>query len=236
MASEMMNHSDQVGNTRLRAARVILRWPPRADGTRVLSLVFSSNQFNRFGAAKSTPKPKTHRLPRSRGEHPRLAINGSSIYIFYQRLPSLSAAKVQLLGRSERQVNMKVFIFAVLCVLSVALYSQQSQPKRVGMIIGIKPDKISAYEALHAASNQGVRDLLDKYHMNNFSIYIQKLDESHYYLFAYYEYTGNDYKKDMDTMAKEPRNIKWLSVTDAMQIPFPGQTSWTKMQEVFHNP
>jgi L-rhamnose mutarotase len=124
---------------------------------------------------------------------------------------------------------MKVFIFALLGVLSIALYSQQSQPTRIGMIIGIKPDKISAYEALHAASNQGVRDLLDKYHMHNFSIYIHKMDESHYYLFAYYE-------EDMATMAREPRNIKWLSMTDAMQIPFAGQTSWTKMQEVFHNP
>jgi hypothetical protein len=61
-------------------------------------------------------------------------------------------------------MEMKVVVFALLSVLSFALYSQQSQPTRVGMIIGIKPDKISAYEALHAASNQGVRDLLDKYH------------------------------------------------------------------------
>ena len=96
-------------------------------------------------------------------------------------------------------------------------------PTRVGMIIGIKPDKISAYEALHAASNQGVRDLLDKYHMHNFSIYIQKMDESHYYLFAYYEYTGNDYKQDMDTMAKEPRNIQVAQQDrrDADSVPGP---------------
>jgi L-rhamnose mutarotase len=132
--------------------------------------------------------------------------------------------------------EMKVFVFALLGVLSIALYSQQSQPSRVGMIIGIKPDKISAYEALHAASNQGVRDLLDKYHMHNFSIYIHKMDETHYYLFAYYEYTGNNYKQDMDRLAREPRNIAWLSKTDAMQIPFAGEKSWTKMQEVFHNP
>ncbi len=91
------------------------------------------------------------------------------------------------------------------------------------MIIGIKPDRIAAYEALHAASNPGVRDLLDKYHMHNFSIYIHKMDDSHYYLFAYYEYTGNDYQGDMATLAREPRNIEWLSQTDAMQIPFPGE-------------
>jgi L-rhamnose mutarotase len=133
-------------------------------------------------------------------------------------------------------MEMKVVVFALLGVLSIALYSQQSQPTRIGMIIGIKPDKISAYEALHAASNQGVRDLLDKYHMHNFSIYIHKMDETHYYLFAYYEYTGNNYKQDMDTLAREPRNIAWLSKTDAMQIPLASERSWTKMQEVFHNP
>jgi L-rhamnose mutarotase len=104
------------------------------------------------------------------------------------------------------------------------------------MLIGIKPDRIAAYEALHAASNPGVRDLLDKYHMHNFSIYIQKMDDSHYYLFAYYEYTGSNAKADADAMAKEPRNIKWLSATDSMQIPLPGATGWTKMQEVYHNP
>jgi L-rhamnose mutarotase len=42
-------------------------------------------------------------------------------------------------------------------------------------------------------------------------------------LFAYYEYTGNNYKQDMDTLAREPRNIAWLSQTDAMQIPFAGE-------------
>ena len=118
----------------------------------------------------------------------------------------------------------------------MVIHSQQSQPTRIGMLIGIKPDRITAYEALHAASNQGVRDLLDKYHMHNFSIYIQKMDDGQYYLFGYYEYTGNNYEADMETMAKEPRNIQWLSKTDAMQIPLTGQKSWTKMQEIFHNP
>jgi L-rhamnose mutarotase len=147
---------------------------------------------------------------------------------------------VQLLGRLEREVTMLRVIYLALLggvvLLSIGLNSQQSQPTRIGMLIGIKPDRITAYEALHAASNQGVRDLLDKYHMHNFSIYIQKMDDSHYYLFGYYEYTGDNYKADMETMAKEPRNIQWLSKTDAMQIPQPGQKSWTKMQEVFHNP
>src|ERR1700740_1640549 len=131
---------------------------------------------------------------------------------------------------------MKVFVFALLGVLSIALYSQQSQPKRVGMVIGIKPDKISAYEALHAASNPGVRDLLNKYNMHNFSIYMQQVDADHYYLFGYYEYTGQDYQGDMAKLSAEPRNKEWLSITDPMQFPLAGQKSWTVMSEVYHNP
>ncbi|HTZ57061.1 MAG TPA: L-rhamnose mutarotase [Acidobacteriaceae bacterium] len=129
----------------------------------------------------------------------------------------------------------RIVLLSGLLLLSAGLYSQQNPPRRVGMLIGIKPDQISAYEALHAASNPGVRDLLDKYHMHNFSIYIQKLDDTHYYLFGYYEYTGKDYKADMEALAREPRNIAWLSKTDGMQLPLPGQSSWTKMQEIYHN-
>ena len=132
----------------------------------------------------------------------------------------------------------RIVIAALLAGAAIGFYSygQRSQPVRTGMLIGIKPDRIAAYEALHAASNPGVRDLLDKYHMQNFSIYIQKMDENHYLEFAYYEYTGSDAKADAEALAKEPRNIKWLSQTDAMQIPLPGATGWTKMQEIFHNP
>jgi L-rhamnose mutarotase len=108
--------------------------------------------------------------------------------------------------------------------------------QRIGMVIGIRPDQMSAYEALHAASNEGVRDLLAKYHMHNFSIYIEKLEDGRYYLFGYYEYTGRSYKADMEKLAAEPRNQEWLAATDPMQIPLPGKASWSVMREVYHNP
>jgi L-rhamnose mutarotase len=111
-----------------------------------------------------------------------------------------------------------------------------NRAERIGMVIGIKPDQISAYEALHAASNEGVRDLLAKYHMHNFSIYIEKLEDDRYYLFGYYEYTGRSYKVDMGKLAAEIRNQEWLAATDPMQIPLPGKASWSVMREVYHNP
>ena len=132
-----------------------------------------------------------------------------------------------------------VFVLAivVLTVLSLAAGERhQGQVKRVGMVIGIKPDKISAYEALHASSNPGVRDLLNKYHMHNFSIFIHQLDDGRYYLFGYYEYTGDDHQGDMKKLAAETRNQQWLSSTDPMQIPLAGEKSWAIMQEVYHNP
>jgi L-rhamnose mutarotase len=104
------------------------------------------------------------------------------------------------------------------------------------MVIGIKPDLISAYETVHAASNPGVRDLLAKYHMHNFSIFIQELAAGCYYLFGYYEYTGSDYRSDIEKLAAEPRNQEWLSMTDPMQIPLQGERSWSIMREVYHNP
>jgi L-rhamnose mutarotase len=132
-----------------------------------------------------------------------------------------------------------VATFAVATAICAAgLYAKSEGPhvQRIGMVIEIKPDQISAYEALHAASNAGVRDLLTKYHMHNFSIFIHQLDNGKYYLFGYYDYTGADYKADMARLATEPRNQKWLSVTDPMQIPLSGEKSWAKMQEVYHNP
>jgi L-rhamnose mutarotase len=129
-------------------------------------------------------------------------------------------------------------LFGAVCVFVGALYAKTENPRvqRIGMVIGIKADQINAYEALHAASNPGVRDLLEKYHMHNFSIYMSQLDDGKDYLFGYYEYTGTDYKADMEKLGAEPRNQKWLAVTGPMQVPLPGVQSWAMMKEVYHNP
>jgi L-rhamnose mutarotase len=128
------------------------------------------------------------------------------------------------------------FVAAALLAAAVYAKTENSHVQRVGMVIGIKADQISAYEALHAASNPGVRDLLERYHMHNFSIYMRQLDDGKYYLFGYYEYTGTDYKADMEKLGAETRNQKWLSVTAPMQVPLSGEQAWAMMKEVYHNP
>jgi L-rhamnose mutarotase len=91
------------------------------------------------------------------------------------------------------------------------------------------------YKRLHSDSNPGVRDLLGKYNMHNFSIFLQQIDGK-WYEFGYYEYTGHDFDGDMAKLAQEPRNKDWLKVCDPMQEPLPGAKGWTEMERVYFNP
>jgi L-rhamnose mutarotase len=134
-----------------------------------------------------------------------------------------------------RKLKVTLLLAAVLSFGALYGKTENAHVQRIGMVIGVKSDQISAYQALHVASNPGVRDLLGKYHMHNFSIYMHKLDDGKYYLFGYYEYTGTDYKADMDKLSAEPRNQKWLSVTAPMQAPLAGEQAWAMMNEIYHN-
>ena len=106
--------------------------------------------------------------------------------------------------------------------------------KRIGMVIGIKPDMVEEYKRLHSDSNPGVRDLLNKYHIHDLSIFLQEIDGK-LYEFGYYEYTGDDFEGDMAKLAAEPRNIEWLKICDPMQIPLPGLEGWAEMERVYFN-
>jgi len=128
----------------------------------------------------------------------------------------------------------------VLAVLVVAAFmcgakaGKQKTIKRVGMVISLKADHLDAYKKLHADSNAGVRDLLSKYHMENFSIFLHQIDGK-YYEFGYYEYTGDDFEGDMAKLDAEPRNKEWLQKCDPMQVPLAGEKSWSKMECVYFN-
>ena len=129
---------------------------------------------------------------------------------------------------------------AAIVLAATALFLGAAQPrphavKRVGMVVGIRPDMIDQYKKLHADSNAGVRDLLGKYHMENFSIFLQEIGGK-WYEFGYYEYTGDDYEADMAKLDAEPRNKAWLKRCDPMQLPLEGRKSWTKMEQVYYNP
>ena len=105
--------------------------------------------------------------------------------------------------------------------------------RRFGQIIGLRPESVEAYKALHAGP--GVRHLLRQANIRNFSIYLCKLDDGRCLEFAYFEYAGSDYAADMAWLAAQPGNQAWLALCDPMQIPLAGKKSWAVMQEIFHN-
>lgn len=136
-----------------------------------------------------------------------------------------------------RRIALLESIILIMCVIigcNQKEVAQTQKVKRVGMVIGINPDRIEEYKSLHADDNPGVRNLLSKYHMHNFSIFLHEIDGK-WYEFGYYEYTGDDFEGDMTKLAAEPRNIEWLNVCDPMQIPLSGETSWVEMEQVFYN-
>lgn len=109
-----------------------------------------------------------------------------------------------------------------------------STVKRIAMVIKIRPEYVEQYLALHDAGHPGVRDLLQKYHLGNFSIFMHKVG-SEYFEFGYYEYTGASFESDMAGLAAEQRNIEWLKLCDPMQLPLEGESGWAIMKQIYYN-
>jgi L-rhamnose mutarotase len=123
--------------------------------------------------------------------------------------------------------------------LLVARVSGQTQPagERYGMIIGLKPEKVAYYKELHAAVWPGVLRMIKECHIRNYSIYLQEVEPGKFYLFSYFEYTGEDFKADMARMAADPTTQKWWKETDPCQHAIPlskPKEWWSRMEEVFH--
>lgn len=113
-------------------------------------------------------------------------------------------------------------------------------PKRVeryGMVIGLKPEKIEDYKALHAAAWPGVLAKIRECHIRNYTIYLREVAAGQYLLFSAFEYTGDDFAADMAKMAADPETQRWWKETDPCQTPIPTRGAnefWSRMDEVFH--
>ncbi|MBF89190.1 MAG: L-rhamnose 1-epimerase [Candidatus Marinimicrobia bacterium] len=142
--------------------------------------------------------------------------------------------KIRIIGSLQLIIVLLAGLF-IGCESNTVENSSKNNIKRVGMVIKIKPEYIEEYKVLHASSNPGVRDLLSKANMHNFSIFLHQLDDGNWYEFGYYEYTGNDFKADMEELSKHPRNIEWLKICDPMQVPLNGYEGWAEMEQVYYN-
>jgi L-rhamnose mutarotase len=104
--------------------------------------------------------------------------------------------------------------------------------QRHGQIIKIRPGKLEEYREIHSDAWPQVLEMIRKCNIRNYSIFHRDG-----YLFAYFEYTGEDFKADMARMAADPVTQKWWSITDLMQEPLESREEgewWAEMEEVFH--
>ena len=72
--------------------------------------------------------------------------------------------------------------------------------QRMGMVIGIVPEKINEYKDLHANCWPEIKEGLTNANIKNYSIFLREPENL---LFGYWEYHGNDFEKDMATIAEQ---------------------------------
>ncbi len=106
--------------------------------------------------------------------------------------------------------------------------------KRMGMVIGIAPERVAEYRRLHAAVWPAVLERIAASGIRNYTIYLREPENL---LFASWEYHGSDLGADMAAIAADPETQRWWTFTDPCQRPLasraPGE-HWAAMEEVFH--
>lgn len=104
--------------------------------------------------------------------------------------------------------------------------------KRFGQIIGVDPQNFERYKEYHAAVWPEVLSMIKACNISNYSIF-----HKDGLLFAYLEYTGEDFDSDMAKMAADPKTQEWWAIMKPLQRPVvncPEGEWWVNMEEVFH--
>ena len=106
--------------------------------------------------------------------------------------------------------------------------------QRMGMVIGVRPEKLDEYKRLHAEPWPEMNAALSAANIRNYSIYLR---EHEHLLFGYWEYTGTDYAADMRVLDGLAISKKWLALTDPCQARLasaPQSEWWSMMPEIYH--
>lgn len=103
---------------------------------------------------------------------------------------------------------------------------------RHGQVIRLKPGVLEEYKKYHAEIWPGIASMITQCNIKNYSIY-----HKDGFLFAYFEYTGDDFEGDMNKMAADPLTQKWWDLMKPMQEPLATRDEgewWAEMEEAFH--
>ena len=107
--------------------------------------------------------------------------------------------------------------------------------KRMGMMIGLRPEKVIEYKELHANAWPGILNMISACNITNYSIFLKEPENL---LFGYWEYVGEDFEADAAKMAADPLTRKWWDICMPCQIPLDTRKEnewWAMMEEVFHH-
>jgi L-rhamnose mutarotase len=109
--------------------------------------------------------------------------------------------------------------------------------ERHGWVIRLKPGAEEEYVRLHTAVPQAVLATITACGIRNYSIFLARLDDGRDYLFASFEYVGDNFAADQRKMAADPATQRWWQLTKPLQEPIGTRAEgewWTAMAEVFH--
>ncbi len=102
----------------------------------------------------------------------------------------------------------------------------------IGSLIRLKPEYEERYIKLHKNTFPGVLKRISESNIRNYSIFLLKG-----MLFSYFEYTGRNYKVDMNKMGQDATTQTWWKMTAPMQEPLEDRKKgewWAEIEEVFH--
>jgi L-rhamnose mutarotase len=103
----------------------------------------------------------------------------------------------------------------------------------MGSVIGLRPEKIAEYKALHANAWPEVLATISACNIRNYVIYLREPENL---LFASFEYHGDDWAADQAKMAADPVTQKWWAVCMPCQRKLDTAAEadwWAPMEEVF---
>ena len=103
---------------------------------------------------------------------------------------------------------------------------------RCGQIIGLKKENYEKYKAYHASVWPEINSKIRECNIRNYTIFFK--DEL---LFAYFEYTGDDFDADMQKMAEDPKTQEWWAIMKPLQSPLETRKEgewWSDMEELYH--
>jgi len=103
--------------------------------------------------------------------------------------------------------------------------------KRIGSVIGIKPEFINEYKKTHADVWPEVLEKISESKIKNYSVFAQG-DR----LFSFFEYYGDNFEEDIKKMKESKKFKEWEKFHEKMFCPLENQDKfkgWVELEEVF---